>query len=34
MSVSYRRAVQSSFARHLGDDEIDDLRRIIGLLTG
>lgn len=32
MSVSYRRAVQSSFARHLDDDEIDDLQRIIGLL--
>ncbi|WP_051062734.1 MarR family winged helix-turn-helix transcriptional regulator [Ilumatobacter nonamiensis] len=33
MSVSYRRAVQASFARHLDDDEIDDLQRIIGLLN-
>lgn len=32
MNVSYRRAVQSSFATHLDDDDIDDLRRILDLL--
>ena len=32
MNVSYRRAVQSLFATHLDDDDIDDLRRILDLL--
>jgi DNA-binding MarR family transcriptional regulator len=32
MNVSYRRAVQSSFATHLDDDDIADLRRILDLL--
>lgn len=34
MSVSYRRAVQASFARHLDDAQIDELRRIIDALSG
>ena len=33
MSVSYRRAVQASFAQHLDDEQIDELRRIIDLLS-
>ena len=32
MNVSYRRAVQSLFATHLDDADIDDLRRILDLL--
>jgi DNA-binding MarR family transcriptional regulator len=32
MNVSYRRAVQSLFATHLDDNDIDDLRRILDLL--
>ena len=32
MNVSYRRAVQSLFATHLHDRDIDDLRRILDLL--
>lgn len=32
MNVSYRRAVQSLFATHLDDTDIDDLRRILDLL--
>ncbi len=32
MNVSYRRAVQSSFATHLDDDDIADLRRVLDLL--
>jgi len=32
MNVSYRRAVQSLFATHLDDEDIDDLRRILDLL--
>lgn len=32
MNVSYRRAVQSLFATHLDDDDIDALRRILDLL--
>lgn len=31
MNVTYRRAVQSLFAAHLDDDDIADLRRILGL---
>jgi len=33
MNVSYRRAVQSLFATHLDDDDIDALRRIVDTLT-
>lgn len=33
MSVSYRRAVQASFAGHLDDAQIDELRRIIDALS-
>ncbi len=32
MNVSYRRAVQSLFATHLDDDDIDALRRVLDLL--
>ena len=32
MNVSYRRAVQSLFATHLDDADIDELRRILDLL--
>ena len=32
MNVSYRRAVQSSFATHLDDEDVADLRRILDLL--
>ena len=32
MNVRYRRAVQSLFATHLDDADIDDLRRILDLL--
>ena len=32
MNVSYRRAVQSLFATHLDDDEIDELRNILEAL--
>lgn len=32
MNVSYRRSVQASFAQHLDDAEIADLRRILDLL--
>ena len=32
MNTSYRRAVQSLFAVHLDDDDIDSLRRIFDLL--
>ncbi len=32
MNISYRRAVQSLFATHLDDDDIDDLRRVLDLL--
>ena len=32
MNVSYRRAVQASFAAHLDDGDIADLRRILDLL--
>jgi DNA-binding MarR family transcriptional regulator len=33
MNVSYRRAVQSLFALHLGDDDIDAIERVLGLLV-
>jgi DNA-binding MarR family transcriptional regulator len=33
MNTSYRRAVQSSFASHLEDEDIQALQRIINLLT-
>jgi len=33
MNVSYRRAVQSLFATHLDDDEIDALRHVLDLLA-
>jgi DNA-binding MarR family transcriptional regulator len=33
MNVSYRRAVQSRFASHLDADDIDDLRRILDVLS-
>jgi DNA-binding MarR family transcriptional regulator len=32
MNVSYRRAVQSLFATHLDDEDIDGLRRVLDLL--
>ena len=32
MNISYRRAVQSLFATHLDDDDIDSLRRILDQL--
>jgi len=32
MNVSYRRAVQSLFATHLDDDDIDDVRRVLDRL--
>ncbi|MEP1124213.1 MAG: MarR family transcriptional regulator [Ilumatobacter sp.] len=32
MNISYRRAVQSLFATHLDDEDIDDLRRVLDLL--
>ncbi|MGB3736409.1 MAG: MarR family transcriptional regulator [Ilumatobacter sp.] len=32
MNVTYRRAVQSQFATHLDDDDIDALRRILEIL--
>ena len=32
MNVSYRRAVQSLFATHLDDDDIDAIRRVLDLL--
>ncbi len=32
MNVSYRRAIQSLFASHLDDEDIDDLRRILDVL--
>ncbi len=34
MNVSYRRAIQAQFAIHLGDADIDDIRRILDLLIG
>ncbi len=33
MNVSFRRAVQVHFATHLGDDDVESLRTLIGLLT-
>lgn len=33
MNVSYRRAVQSLFATHLDDDDIDALRHVLDLLA-
>jgi DNA-binding MarR family transcriptional regulator len=33
MNVSYRRAVQSCFAVHLADDEVESLHRVISILT-
>jgi len=33
MNVSYRRAVQASFAVHMSDDDIDDIARILAALA-
>lgn len=34
MNVSFRRSVQVNFATHLGDDEVDALGAVLGLLAG